>query len=276
MRARIRSVANQGMTRKRLLVFLAIGGSIAIAVATPLLKTAIERRLLVYLESRASGLTSIPVSIDTLHLSLIPVGLQIETVRLGDHGSSPSPLGGSVERIDVWGGPLSLLGLRSGIVEIDVTRPRLRAVLDSGEDEPGDGVGWGDMSGATDPVRALDLHLLSKPDAELSALRKVQDEMFALEDIAPTPGEAEILALYRRYPWSLAAGKLLFKQANKALWSGRAQSAIRSFVDLLGHSNDAKLKDQAQVGYWAALAQFSDRDQLADAFKLVDSNRVFT
>ena len=102
-RARIRSVANQWMTRKRLLVFLAIAGSIAIAVATPFLKTAIEKRLLVYLESRASGLTSIPVSIDALHLSLIPVGLQIETVRMDDHGSSPSPLGGSVERIDVWG-----------------------------------------------------------------------------------------------------------------------------------------------------------------------------
>ena len=90
------------MTRKRLLIYLVIAGSVAIAVATPFLKTAIEERLIVYLERQATSLTSIPVSIDALRISLLPAGVQVEAVRMDDGGSPPPPLGGSVERIDLW------------------------------------------------------------------------------------------------------------------------------------------------------------------------------
>jgi hypothetical protein len=136
------------MTRKRLLIFLVIAGSVAIAVATPFLKVAIEERLIVYLERHATRLTSIPVSIDALHLSLIPAGVQVEAVQMEDGGSPPPPLGGSVERIEVWGGPLSLLGLRPGIVEVNVSRPRLRATLKSREQEAGDVSPWEGLTGA--------------------------------------------------------------------------------------------------------------------------------
>ena len=114
---------------------------------------------------------------------------------------------------------------------------------------------WRDMSGLVDPARALDLHLLSQPKADLEPLRKLQAERYAQEDQRSVSSLENALALYRRYAWALPAQRRLLARANRMLWAGRPQSALRSFRDLLDHATDAKLRDAAQVGYWTALAQ---------------------
>jgi outer membrane protein assembly factor BamA len=133
----------------RLLIYLVIAGSVAVAVATPFLKTAIEKRLVVYLERRASGLMSIPVSIEALRLTLIPSGAQLNCMRIDGGDPSGSPLSGSIERLEVRGEPLGLIGLRPGIIDIDVFRPRFRATI-----APGLGAATGDETSAWNRLTA--------------------------------------------------------------------------------------------------------------------------
>ena len=132
---------------------------------------------------------------------------------------------------------------------------------------------WSDTTGAVNPARAVDLHLLSKPEEERAKLRKLQDANCLQEDISASPDEREVLNMFRRYPWSLRAAKLLLRQANAALWSGRAQSALRSFRDLMDHAGDAGLKERAEAGYWAALAQIGGRNRLSSVLEGIDPNR---
>jgi YD repeat-containing protein len=134
---------------------------------------------------------------------------------------------------------------------------------------------WRDMSGLTDPGRALDLHLLSKPQAEMLVLRKIQSASFAQETIPASANEAKILELFRRFPWALSAQKRLLAQANGALLAGRAQAALRSFKDLVDHAADAKLKDEAQIGYWTALAQIGDTGKVSKLIGEVAPNKSY-
>lgn len=136
------------MTKRRLLVVLVIAGCVAIAIATPFLKSAIEERLLVYLERRAQGLTSIPVSIGSLHLSLIPARARVMSVRIDDPDLPSAPLSGSIDHLEVRGSALSLLGLRPGVIDLDVVRPRLRAGLDSGTGKASEVSPWDGLTGA--------------------------------------------------------------------------------------------------------------------------------
>ena len=170
------------------------------------------------------------------------------------------------------GSPLSLMNpddpggewgvaLNRAVSQIPQVIDRLALTTTVGENV----VLWKDMSGLTDPVRALDLHLLGQPEADLKPLRKLQAERFALEDHPPAPTEAETLALSRRYAWALPAQRRLLVLGNRMLWAGHAQSALRCFKDLLNHATNARLRDTAQVGYWTALAQIehpSRRDEL--------------
>ncbi|MFP6668207.1 MAG: PQQ-binding-like beta-propeller repeat protein [Pirellulales bacterium] len=114
---------------------------------------------------------------------------------------------------------------------------------------------WRDKSGLTDPVRALDLHLLSQPRGELEPLRRLQAKRYAQRDIESVTPDAETLASYRRYAWAPAAQQRLQNLANRMLFAGRAQSALRSFREVLDHATDQALRDVAQVGYWTARAQ---------------------
>jgi outer membrane protein assembly factor BamB len=135
---------------------------------------------------------------------------------------------------------------------------------------------WKDRSGLTDPVRALDLHLLSQPKADVEPLRKLQTERFSQENIRPTATAEETLALFRRYAWALPAQQRLLASANRQLWAGRAQSALRSFQDLLNHATDRMVRDAAQVGYWTARAQINPPMQLDEMLDGVDPNRSLT
>ena len=114
---------------------------------------------------------------------------------------------------------------------------------------------WVNMEGCgLHPSRALDLHLLSKPSAELEALRKLQETLVSPEAQAAARTEAGILKLTRRYPWARSTQVLLLKIANEALWNARFESAWRSFQDVLLHTSDPALREAAQVGIWTAQA----------------------
>ena len=119
-------------------------------------------------------------------------------------------------------------------------------------------VPWRDKSGLTDPVRALDLHLLSQPKADLANLRKIQDERYELEKYRENPTDDEIIYRFRRYPWSTAAQKGLRDLANRALFAGHSQAAWRSFQDLRDHAIDPETRDASQVGIWMARIQIEN------------------
>ena len=136
-------------------------------------------------------------------------------------------------------------------------------------------VPWQDQPGVTDPLRALDLHLLSKPPAELTALRKLQDDHLKRETLPQDPSEADILTLTRRFPWSSTVHSMLLKLGNDALWSGRAESALRSFRELLTHAIDPKLRDAAQVGAWTALRMIGAIDELRATAGTIDPGRNY-
>ena len=108
--------------------------------------------------------------------------------------------------------------------------------------------------GGLHPTRALDLHLLSKPSAELEALCKLQETLVSPEAQASARTEADILKLTRRYPWARSGQVLLLKIASEALWNARFESAWRSFHEVLLHTSDPALREATQVGIWTAQA----------------------
>ncbi len=132
---------------------------------------------------------------------------------------------------------------------------------------------WQDMSGLTDPTHALDLHLLSRPAPELNALRKEQEDNFAREILPNTLTDADVLRIGRRFAWAPSAQKLLLDLANEALWDGRANSPLRSFEELLLHTNDPAIEDAAQVGLWTALALSGHGQTLRDLGGELDPTR---
>lgn len=134
---------------------------------------------------------------------------------------------------------------------------------------------WQDLSGLIDPPRALDLHLRSKPAPELNPLRRAQAENFEREILPTNPSEGEILALSRRFAWSLNAQKLLLDVGNTALWDGRTESALRSFEELLAHTIDPALKDAAQVGYWTALKLSGGIEELRASADSIDPSKDY-
>ena len=135
---------------------------------------------------------------------------------------------------------------------------------------------WNDESGVTDRARALDLHLLSQPKADLAPLRKVQAARFSREEIPLLMTEAETLYFSRRYAWASPTQQRLLTLANRRLWTGRAQSALRSFQEVLSHATDERLRDAAQVGYWMARSQIGEVRNLDELLDGVKPDRIYT
>ena len=134
-------------------------------------------------------------------------------------------------------------------------------------------VPWRDKSGLTDPVRALDLHLLSQPPADLENLRTTQEQRYELENYRDNPTDSEILYRFRRYPWAPSAQANLRELANRALFAGRSQAAWRSFRDLLDHATNEETRDASQVGIWTARAQIETPRNAADLLGRDDPTR---
>ena len=134
-------------------------------------------------------------------------------------------------------------------------------------------VPWRDMTGILDASRALDLHLKSFPEKELSSLRKIQERSFNRENLEPDFTNQRALDLFRRYPWSTSAHKTLLRTANRSLIAGHALAALRSFEDLIDHADDPKIIKFARTGKWIALSMVGDRDSLEKEIKGSDPDQ---
>lgn len=133
---------------------------------------------------------------------------------------------------------------------------------------------WLDGRGFLNAGHALTTHLLGKPPAELAALRELQESGFR-KAISKAPEASEPLALFRRYPWSESAQRSLLESARQALFAGAPQGAFRSFQDVLRHAETKELREDAQVGLWASLAQFAGPEALGRSFGGVDSKATW-
>ena len=136
-------------------------------------------------------------------------------------------------------------------------------------------VPWADQTGLTDPLRALDFHLQSKAPAQLKALRDLQEDLFSRERLPASLTERDILSLSRRFAWSGAAHQKLLALANGALWEGRPESALRSFEELLSHSDDPRIKESAQTGLWIALKLIGDVKEIEASAGIVDPGKTY-
>ncbi|MCH2061611.1 MAG: PQQ-binding-like beta-propeller repeat protein [Verrucomicrobiales bacterium] len=123
-------------------------------------------------------------------------------------------------------------------------------------------VPWRDMSGLLNPALALDLHLRSLPPERLAPLRKTQENSFSRQSLPSKVSPEKALELFRRYPWAQSSHELLLNAANESLFAGHALAALRSFDDLLSHSNDAKIINLARTGRWIALSTIGERATL--------------
>jgi len=133
---------------------------------------------------------------------------------------------------------------------------------------------WRDGRGFLNTEQVLNTQLLTQPGADMPALRRLQEAGYlkavARANLTPAP-----LALFRRYPWSASAQAGLLKSAQQNIFQGQAQSAHRSFQDVLRHAEAKELRDQAQVGLWLSLAQFASPDAVAKAFQDIDANATW-
>ena len=137
-------------------------------------------------------------------------------------------------------------------------------------------VPWRDKSGLTDPVRALDLHLLSQPAGQLAALRTLQEQRYELEEYDANPTNSEILFRFRRYPWAPSAQAGLRELANRSLFAGHSQAALRSFQDLLSHASDEATREAAQVGAWTARTLIENPAFPADLLEQNDPTQTYS
>lgn len=124
---------------------------------------------------------------------------------------------------------------------------------------------WLDGCGYLNTERALGLHLLGRQEDELAALRSLQETGFTKANTQPAK-PATPLQLFRRYPWSVSAQRGLLQSAQQQLFQGEAQSAFRSYQDVLRHAAAQDLREQAQVGLWVGLSQFASPESVTRAF----------
>ena len=124
----------------------------------------------------------------------------------------------------------------------------------------------------------LDWQLRQLPSAELKGLRELQEASCraAMPHVdLEVMSSSQLLAIYRRYPWSATAHRALMHYARRELTAGRGQSPRRSFRDILDHSPDKILRAQAQAGLWMAIARSGDKHALDAAFKNIKDIDTF-
>ena len=124
----------------------------------------------------------------------------------------------------------------------------------------------------------LDAHLKSLGAAQLTGLREFQeaecrnDRRTADLD---AKSQAELLAVFRRYPWAKTAHRALLIYAGRELESGHGQASQRAFQDLIDHATDPRIRSKAQVGLWMAAALDGDPNKLAVAFEGIADGEEF-
>jgi outer membrane protein assembly complex protein YaeT len=107
-------------------------GFAAFLLAAPYLKTIAEERLRRVAESVAAQALGGSVRVSRARILLIPAGAQLLEIRLSKEGNRGSRAEGTIERIELHAGVLTLLGFRHGPVEVEIDKPRVTAVLAEG------------------------------------------------------------------------------------------------------------------------------------------------
>ncbi|MCE5278396.1 MAG: PQQ-binding-like beta-propeller repeat protein [Planctomycetaceae bacterium] len=124
--------------------------------------------------------------------------------------------------------------------------------------------------------RAVDLQLLTR-GGPLASLRKTQDA--AARNIAAElereDARDELIALFRRCPWSAAVHQAMAATAERALRSGRYPWAAATFADVAAHAADGDLRRWASVGLWTAVAAQGDAEALEAAMTGVPAGDRF-
>ncbi len=86
----------------------------------------------------------------------------------------------------------------------------------------------------------------------------------------------DLLAVFRRYPWTIAGQAALVDLADAYLRTGQPGLAMRCYADLLAHTEDASVRSLARVGLWSTLAQQpTDRAAIDAAWKDVPDGELF-
>ena len=122
-----------------------------------------------------------------------------------------------------------------------------------------------DGSGSAVRWNVIDDRLKSLGQDSLKALRKLQEKRFQVDPRSLDPGsstQARKLSLFRRYPWSQSAHKVLSSYARKELQAGRGQAAFSAFREVLEHTLDESIAKRARVGSWLALSHLGLREEL--------------
>jgi outer membrane protein assembly factor BamA len=166
--------------RRRIVVLMVVVAAIAlVALLARHLRGAVEERARRALESRASEIVGGRVAIARLRFSFLPPGAALEEVTVYREGNRGSQATAAVGRITVGAGPLTLLGLRRGAVNIAVDRPGLRLVLAEGrplEIKPGEPAASALLAHLPDGTSldvkdaTLDLGIAGGPEARLTGV----------------------------------------------------------------------------------------------------------
>jgi len=117
-------------------------------------------------------------------------------------------------------------------------------------------VPWGESRRSSIWASMDRLLAAQKPEALLAVRQAGTDKAQTMLAKARAAGdEAALLAVYRMSPWSTPGQAALADYAELSLRKGYPGIALRSFRDVLSHTNDAELGARAQVGAWLASAQ---------------------
>lgn len=101
--------------------------------------------------------------------------------------------------------------------------------------------------------RVLD-ELVRRQGAEtLAELRAEQNRLAAAGGEAttatsPHASDAQLMAIFRRFPWSIAASEAMLQLGERMLWRGQTQLASRCFIDAWQRSADPGLQARALAG----------------------------
>lgn len=133
---------------------------------------------------------------------------------------------------------------------------------------------WLNGRGFLNAERALSLHLQSTPAKELGALRTLQEMRFKKETRRGSDAK-KALTLFRRFPLSESAQRLLLQSARQHLFLGESHAAFRCYEDVLRLAETRDVIEQAQVGLWVSMSQFTEPEVLAKTFDGVKSDATW-
>ena len=126
--------------------------------------------------------------------------------------------------------------------------------------------------------KVVDQRLRGLPAARLRPLREAQHEAAAglAERARQWADGGQLLQVFQRYPFARCLHEVMLELAERELTRGRANWAAAVYREVIHHTDDPMLNEQARTGFWLALAGGGgDRTALTTAFAdTADSQRL--